>query len=195
MERLAKAGAAPFGWRLELQDMHQLSQALTLHSLSHCCSFSPLSVSLCPKGQTKKLCQGHSELPGNQGCLPWSSRKEEIRIREQHPHRISPGSGCTKENCSEMRAGGHSPHPGLQQTQILTARAASLEPAQENTRERPLGRSQVSLSGIAGSRTGAEAEAGAGQGLGLSFGSCSSGRCSLPAAQPREGVEQPLSWD
>lgn len=111
-ERLAKAGAAPFGWRLELQDMHQLSRALTLHSLSHCCSFSPLSVSLCPKGQTKKLCQGHSELPGNQGCLPWSSCKEEIRIREQHPHRISPGSGCTEENCSEMRAGGHSPCPG-----------------------------------------------------------------------------------
>lgn len=190
MEKLAKAGAAPFGWRLELQDMHQLGRALTLHSLSHCCSFSPLSVSFCPKGQTKKLCQGHSELPGNQGCLSWSSCKEEIRIREQHPCRISPGSGCTKENCPEMRARGHSPHPGLQQTQILTARAASLEPAQENTEERPRGRSQVSLSGVAGTRTGA----GAGQELGLSFGSCSSGR-SPPAAQPGEGVEQPLSWD
>lgn len=35
MERLAEQ---------ELQDLHQLSQALTLHSLSHCCSFSPLFV-------------------------------------------------------------------------------------------------------------------------------------------------------
>lgn len=54
MEKLAKAGAAPFGWRMELHDMHQLSQALTLHSLSHCCSFSPLCVSPLSKGTDQK---------------------------------------------------------------------------------------------------------------------------------------------
>lgn len=59
MEKLAKAGAAPFGWRMELQD----SQALTLHSLSHCCSFFPLWVSPLSKGADQKLCQGHRE-PG-----------------------------------------------------------------------------------------------------------------------------------
>lgn len=54
MERLAKAGAAPFGCSLELQDMHQLSRALTLHSLSHCYSFSPLCVSPLSKGRDQK---------------------------------------------------------------------------------------------------------------------------------------------
>lgn len=86
MERLAEAGAAGAA---PAQPGINSSFPEPLLQL-----FSPL----CPKGETKKLCQGHSELPGNQGCLPWSSCKEEIKIREQHPHRISPASGCTKEN-------------------------------------------------------------------------------------------------
>lgn len=62
--------------------LHQLSQALTLHSLSHCCSFSPFSVSPLSKGTDQKNC---AKVTGSQGCLSWSSCREQIRIRSNIP--------------------------------------------------------------------------------------------------------------
>lgn len=70
MEKLAEAGAAPFGWRMELQDVHQLSQALTLHSLSRCCSFSPFCASPLSKGTDQKTAKVTVSCQGAQAACP-----------------------------------------------------------------------------------------------------------------------------
>lgn len=181
MERLAEAGAAgpaPAQPGINSSFPEPLLQL-----------FSLLRVPFVQRERPKNCAKVTMSCQGTRAACPGAP----ARKRERLGNSIPIGSAqplAAPRKIPEVRDGGHSPHPGLQQTQIPDARAASLEPAQENPQERHLGRSQCHCQGLLAA--GAGLGLGQGRGLAWALGAAALGVVPL---QPREGVEQPLSWD